>query len=68
MNSKIAVLASSLTEKRRPWINAHFGVEANDSAIALSRAEPVRPTDGNTPVCASLLPNESEVYYAPLSE
>src|SRR5215210_7761808 len=64
----MAVLAASLVGKDRGATNSALRVETNDSAMALSRAEPTPPMDGTMPASSSLLPNDRDVYWVPWSE
>src|SRR5215207_2425942 len=61
------VLAASLEANRRLPISA-FSVEMNDSAMALSSADPTLPIEGNMPASSSLWLKERAVYCDPRSE
>src|SRR6266542_2657064 len=50
MYSNTAVRSLSIVGHGRMWMSSFLTVAKNDSATALSKHEPVRPTDGRTPL------------------
>jgi hypothetical protein len=58
----MAILAVWRVGKPTQLTNSAFKVETNDSAMALSRADPVLPIEGRMATSSSRFPKDREVY------